>query len=256
MKISIITVTYNSQKYIKDCIQSIKLQKQHYNNIEHIIIDGGSTDGTLSIIENNSYQPNILISENDNGIYDAMNKGINLSTGDVIGFLNSDDFYANNNVLAKIGYIFANNFAIDACYADLIYVSPDDISNNVRYWKSKKFVPGSFSKGWCPPHPTFFVRRSIYEKYGKFNLDYHYSSDTELMMRFLENYKIKINYLPEVWVKMRLGGVTNKNIKNILLQNLEILNALKKNKLSANPIKFFFYKILLRTPQFFQRANT
>jgi len=250
MKISIITVTYNSALFVNYCLDSVKLQK--YENIEHIVVDGASTDKTLSLLNARRDQIHVLVSEKDKGIYDAMNKGINLAKGDIIGFLNSDDIYASNKVLSKVASLFNNNPMLDACYADLIYVDQFDISKTVRYVKSRKFEEGLFLKGWCPPHPTFFVRRSIYDRLGKFDLNYRIASDVDLMMRFLEKYKIKSRYINEVWVKMRMGGTTNKSLKNIWLQNIEILNSFDKNSISLNLVRFFLYKFISR---FFQFVN-
>ena len=160
MKISIITVTFNSVSVINDCLISVRSQK--YKDIEHIIIDGSSTDGTLSLLESKRDQFATLISEDDTGIYDAMNKGIQKSTGDIIGFLNADDFYTNNEVISKVVSIFKKDKLLEACYGDLIYVDQLDTSKVIRYWKSSKFESGYFSKGWCPPHPTFFVKCSVY----------------------------------------------------------------------------------------------
>tara|TARA_A100001015_G_C15041426_1_gene739902 strand:- start:3219 stop:3899 length:681 start_codon:yes stop_codon:yes gene_type:complete len=218
--------------------------------IEHIMIDGASTDSTMSILKKNQSHSTKLISEPDKGIYDAMNKGINLADGDIIGFLNSDDFYANNEVLSKVSGIFKNNPLVDACYSDLIYVDKLTTSKTIRYFKSCSFIPGLFSIGWCPPHPTFFVRRSIFKKYGNFDLNFKIASDVDLMMRFLEVNKIQSLYIPEVWVKMRMGGVTNKSLKNILLQNWEIINSIKKNGLSISFLSFFINKIISRTRQY------
>ena len=152
---------------MKDCINSVA--NQNYDKKEHIVIDGDSKDSTMSILKQNQNHLTKLISEPDKGIYDAMNKGINLADGEIVGFLNSDDFYANNEVLSKVANIFKSNPLLDACYSDLIYVDRHTASNTIRYFKSSSFVPGSFSKGWCPPHPTFFVRRSIFKKYGNFD---------------------------------------------------------------------------------------
>jgi len=253
LKVSVITITHNSDSTINDCLASVKLQK--YNHIEHIIVDGGSTDQTLSILNSNIAQIAVLISEPDRGIYDAMNKGINIATGDIICFLNSDDFYENNEVIYKAVKEFKKDPSLDACYADLIYVDKFDISKTVRYVKSGEFKEGLFSKGWCPPHPTFFVRRSVYERFGNFDLNYHLASDVELMMRFLEVQKINARYIPELWIKMRLGGITNKNFKNILIQNKEVLHALKNHNLSVNWISFFINKIINRGLQFLKRPK-
>ena len=253
MKVSIITVTFNSISVINDCLDSIS--SQEYDNIQHILIDGASTDGTLSILESKNSQINILISKPDNGIYDAMNKGIKIATGDIIGFLNSDDFYPNNKVISKVVKEFEKDSFLDACYSDLIYVDQFNISKTIRYVKSSKFQEGLFSKGWCPPHPTFFVRRSVYKKFGNFDLSYKLASDVDLMMRFLEKYKIKSKYIPEVWVKMRMGGVTNKNLKNIWLQNKEIIHSFNKNNLPVNLLKFLILKIISRIAQLFKRPS-
>lgn len=251
MKISIITVTYNCELVLSDCLNSVASQK--YKNIEHIIIDNASTDGTISLLNAKRDQLALLVSEKDEGIYHAMNKGIKLATGDIIGFLNSDDFYINNEVISKVASEFKKEISLEACYSDLVYVNKNYTSKIVRYFKSCEFKKGLFSKGWCPPHPTFFVRKSVYEKYGNFNLDYCLAADVELMMRFFEVHKIKSHYIPEVWVKMRMGGTTNKSLKNILIQNLEILNSLKKNGLRANPVIFFLYKLISRAIQFLKR---
>lgn len=251
MKISIITVTLNSSSVIESCLESVK--NQTYDNIEQIVIDGKSTDDTLSILKSKPYKISTLISEPDNGIYDAMNKGIQNATGDIVGFLNSDDFYENNYILSKVVKLFENNLYIDACYSDLIYVDQNNTSKIVRLVKSSKFKEGLFTKGWCPPHPTFFVRRSVYKKFGNFDLSYRFASDVDLMMRFLEKYKIKSKYIPEVWVKMRIGGITNKSIKNIFIQNKEILKSFNKNKIRINLLKFFIYKIISRLIQRFKK---
>ncbi len=251
MKISIITVTFNSFSFINDCLASVKEQK--YDDIEHIIIDGASTDGTLSLLESKREQFGALISKPDKGIYDAMNKGIEIASGNIIGFLNSDDFYANNDILSKVANIFKNNPSLDACYADLIYTDQNDISKDIRYWKSSKFTPGLFSKGWCPPHPTFFVRSSVYEQFGNFNLNYRIASDVELMMRFIEVHKINVRYIPELWIKMRMGGTTNNSFKNIFIQNKEVLHALDSHNLSNNWLSFFLHKIISRSLQFLKK---
>jgi len=248
MKISIITVTFNSISFINDCLNSVEEQK--YDDVEHIIIDGASTDGTLSLLKSKQKQFKALISEPDKGIYDAMNKGLKIAKGDIICFLNSDDFYINENVLSKVVKIFKNDPDLDACYSDLIYVEQYNTSRIVRYWKSCEFKSDLFSKGWCPPHPAFFVRRSIYQKFGNFNLRYRIASDVELMMRFLEVNKIKSNYIPETWIKMRVGGASNKNIINIYRSNKEVLYALKSHKLPHNFMSFFINKFISRGLQY------
>lgn len=256
MKISIICVCLNSQETIYDCLFSIS--NQTYRDFELIIIDGNSTDKTLSIINNFKKEiPKIkILSEKDQGIYDAMNKGIKIADGEIIAFLNSDDFYCNKDVLNQIFKIFDNNPKIDCCYSDLVYVERKKPKKKIRYWKSKYYINGSFSKGWMVPHPTFFARKSIYDKYGRFNLKYKFASDVDLMIRFFEVKKINFKYIPKIFIYMRLGGITNQSIKNIYLQNIEILRSLRSHNLQSNLFVFFFFKIFHRFKQyFFKRSN-
>ena len=250
IKISVITVCYNSATTIKDTITSIA--SQSYPSVEHIIVDGASKDSTMEIVKASSSVTN-FISEPDNGIYDAMNKGIGMVTGDVIGTLNADDFYADENVLAEVAKIFENP-EIDACYADLVYVAQTDTQKILRYWKSRVFSPGLFKRGWMPAHPTFFVRRHLYEELGGFDLEYELQADFELTMRFLEIYRINAVYIPRIIVKMRIGGASNQSLSNIIKGNIEAYRACKKNHLSILPI-FNLLKILSRVPQFFKRPQ-
>lgn len=252
MKISIITVTFNSASVIEHCLMSI--ENQSYKNVEQIIIDGASSDKTIDILNRHAKNISVLLSKPDKGIYHAMNKGLSLATGDIIGILNSDDFYNNNEVLSNVIKVFKEDPLLDACYADLLYVGRTDVSRIVRYWKSNQFCPGSFSKGWCTPHPTLFIRRSIYEKYGNFNVNYQIAADVDLTMRFFEVNKIRVHHVPEIWVKMRVGGVSNKNLKNIFIQNIEILKALKSYGLETNFIRFFFNKLFIKAKQFLHRS--
>jgi len=249
LKISIITVCFNSAETISDTIHSVA--SQDYPNIEHIVVDGGSTDGTLNIIAN---APSVtrFVSEPDKGIYDAMNKGIEMASGDVIGILNADDFYVNEFVLNQIARVF-NSKDVDACYADLVYVKETDTSNVVRYWKSQPFKPGLFLKGWMPAHPTFFVRKSVYQQHGLFNLNYRIAADVEMLFRLLEVKQINTVYLPETIIKMRLGGTTNKSLKNIQKQNQEVLMILDAYYDRISRIHFFVSKILNRCQQFLSR---
>lgn len=251
MNISIITVVYNCVSVINDCLSSVS--GQSYPDIEHIVIDGASADGTLDVLQAHLRQLAVLVSEPDAGIYDAMNKGIVCATGDIIGFLNSDDFYAHDRVLEDVAQHFADDPMLDACYSDLMYVKQFDTSRTVRYWQSNGFVSGAFLRGWCPPHPTFFVRRSIYEQFGGFDLSYRFAADSELMMRFFEVHKIRVKHVPDVWVKMRMGGTTNKNWRNVWIQNQEVLRALRSHGLSANPLVFFAHKLWSRGLQFVRR---
>lgn len=250
--ISIITVCFNSAKTIGHTLQSFR--DQTYVDKEHVVIDGGSIDGTLQVLSVEGQHVAKLISEKDGGIYDAMNKGIRMATGDVIGFINADDFYASPDVLQKVSCIF-NDSTIDACYSDLCYVDKNDASKIIRYWKSSKFQPNTFERGWCPPHPTFFVRRDIYERFGGFDLSYKIAADVELMMRFLEVHNIRVKYIPQVWVNMRTGGTTNRSLNNIFKQNKEILRALKSHDLRSCIIRLIGYKFFSRGLQYFSRPN-
>ena len=250
LKISIITVCYNSAATITDTIESVLTQT--YPNIEYIIIDGASRDGTLDIIHSYRNKIHKIISEPDHGIYDAMNKGIMCSTGDVIGFINADDFYPASDIIEQVIQKFTQSM-VDAVYGDLCYVKSSDPKMVVRYWRSSLFHSGSFGLGWCPPHPTFFVRRYIYEKYGLFDLNITIAADIELMMRFLEIYNISSYYLPIILVKMRLGGTTNRSLRNIIRQNKEVLNALDSHDLTYSWWKFVLSKVWGRGKQFFVR---
>lgn len=246
MRISIITATYNSSPTLENCISSVN--NQTYALIEHIIIDGVSTDNTLEIIKSIPNKITKVISEPDNGIYDAMNKGIRLATGDIIGILNSDDLYCEKVVLEKVVSVFKTT-GVDCVHADLYYVKQNDTNQVVRHWKTCDYVPGAFKKGWHPAHPTFFVRREIYEKYGLFNLDFALAADFELMLRFLERYKISSAYLNEPIVRMRLGGATSKNPKNIYKQNIECYRAFKLNGIKVS-LFYPFYRLLPKLKQF------
>lgn len=248
MKISIITVCYNSAACIADCLRSV--DAQDWSNVEHLIIDGGSSDGTLQVIKGHERSWRRVVSEPDKGIYDAMNKGIGLSTGTVIGFINADDFYASADVLRKVAEVLADP-SLDACHGDLCYVNPEQTGSIVRYWRSSEFRPGLFLRGWCPAHPTFYVRRNVYERFGVFDLHYKIAADVELMMRFMEVHSIKTRYIPEVLVKMRIGGMSNRSWSNVLTQNREILCALKRHGLEPALIPFLTGKLFSRSKQFF-----
>lgn len=252
LKFSIITVVFNNETTIADTVKSVATQT--YPNVEYLVIDGQSTDGTLARLKECGSTVTQLISEPDQGIYDAMNKGIALASGDIIGFINADDFYASPDVLAKVAALFDDS-DIDACYGDLCYVKKDDTSDVVRYWQSSDFRPSAFEMGWCPPHPTFFVRREIYERFGGFDMSYRIAADVELMMRFLEVHQVRTKYLPEVLVKMRMGGTTNRSLSNIVKQNKEILRALRQHGLRASVMRLIGSKLVLRGRQFFVRPK-
>ena len=246
MKFSIITAVFNNERHIGGCIKSVS--SQTYPDIEHIVIDGASTDETLSVID--KYRDKIakVLSEPDKGIYYALNKGIALSSGDVIGALHSDDFYANDRVIEHVAAVFTQKNT-DSCYGDLQYVSKNNPAKVVRHWKASPYTPGKFKYGWMPPHSTFFVRRSAYEKYGRFNTDFKIAADYELMLRLLAKNKISTLYLPEVMVKMRLGGISNKSIGNLLLKSSEDCRAWRVNELKGGCVAVLL-KNLVKIPQF------
>ncbi len=246
MKITLITVCYNAVATIEDTIRSVN--SQTHPNVEYIVIDGSSSDGTLEILD--TYKSNIskLISEKDNGIYDAMNKGLALANGEVVGFLNSDDIFACSTVLEQVANVFSNP-EVSLCFADLVYVKKNNTEKIVRYWKSSEYIHGAFSRGWSPAHPTFYARKSVYENYGTFNASFKLAADIDLMMRFLEKAKLVSEYVPEVWVKMRMGGETNKSIKNIFNQNMEVIRSLKSQGIIVSLIKYSLLKILNRISQ-------
>lgn len=214
MKISLITVTFNSSKTLRDTICSVL--QQTYLDIEYILIDGMSNDETVDIIK--EYEPRFgkrmcWVSEKDNGLYDAMNKGFRMATGDVVGIINSDDLLAESTAIEKVMKTFTDHRQADAVYADLYYVAQTDTSKIIRHWISGKQRP--FKYGWHPAHPTFYVKREVYQKYGLFDLDFKFAADFELMLRLIEKEHIKLVYLPEPLVRMRLGGTTSKNFTNI-----------------------------------------
>ena len=208
MKISIITATFQSARTLRDTIDSVR--RQSWPDIEHIIVDGGSSDDTLSIVAAADHLSKV-ISEPDRGIYDAMNKGIGMADGEVIGILNSDDFYADERVIQDIVERFRDP-GVDAVYGDLDYIDPNDSSRVTRRWKAGLYPPGSFRWGWMPPHPAFFVRRRLYEQHGGFNLDMGTCGDYELMLRMVHRHGARLAYVPRTLVKMRVGGASNATL--------------------------------------------
>jgi glycosyltransferase len=231
MKLSIITVTYNSEKYIGHCINSVL--SQTFSNVEYIIIDGNSTDQTINIINKYSSKIDIFISEPDNGIYDAMNKGIKLATGDVIGILNSDDIYTDQEVFNDVMSHFLNDTELYVLYGNLFYVEKEDLNKIVRKWTSVSYFNKFFELAFVPPHPALFVHKNVYKQAGLFDLQYKLSGDYEFMLRILKRYNFKSKYIDRWMVKMRLGGASNKSLKNIFDGNKEILRAWKSNGLKA-----------------------
>lgn len=229
MKISIITIAYNSAETIEATIQSVI--SQDYTDVEYIIIDGASKDATMDVVDRYRDQIAVVVSEPDQGIYDAMNKGVARATGEIVGILNSDDFYADNTVLSNVVARF-NESGAEAVYADLVYVERDNPDKVVRYWKSKPYKPGMFRKGWMPAHPTFFLKNECYRTHGTYSTELRSAADYELMLRMLEKHKISAVHLPRVLTKMRVGGQSNVSLKNRIRANKEDRRAWKINGLT------------------------
>ncbi|MDN5286179.1 MAG: glycosyltransferase [Mucilaginibacter sp.] len=245
LKLSLVTVIYNAQDTIGQCIESVI--NQNYPDLEYIIVDGGSTDNTLQIIDKYRQHINILISEPDKGIYDAMNKGIMLATGQIIGMLNADDHFAGNDILRSVANAFEQQSHIDAVYGDL-----DIINQNhkiIRKWRSRPCTSASFNLGFMPPHPTFYCRRSLFDKIGLYSLEYGSAADYELMVRLMYLHKIKSLYLNKVMVNMRAGGVSSKNLKSRIKAWRFDLKAMQQNKITF-PILTLILKPLRKIVQF------
>ena len=248
MTVSIITATYNAGNTLESAILSVI--NQTHPHIEYILIDGGSTDQTLSIAE--TYKPFIqhFISEPDQGIYDALNKGLEMATGDVIGFLHADDLLDDDTTIESIVEEFERTKA-DAIYGDLEYVQFQHPDKVVRYWQSKAFKPSLLRAGWMPPHPTLFIKTQVFKEIGGFKLDYKIAADYDFILRFFSNGKYAAEYIPMVITRMRLGGTSNKSLKNIWIKSKEDLRALKQNK--AGNVLSVLWKNVSKLPQFLKR---
>jgi glycosyltransferase involved in cell wall biosynthesis len=250
VKVSIITVCLNSVATIEDTIKSVLAQD--YRDIEHIVVDGGSADGTLDILKKYHDRINKYISEPDKGVYDAMNKGIRLSTGDIVATLNSDDVYADETIVSRMVEFIRRN-GLDAAYGDLVYTDPNNTNYVTRFWKAGEYKSGAFCYGWVIPHPTFFCRKQIFERYGYFNDNFRIAADFELMLRFIEKHRITVGYLPEVVVKMRAGGQANV-LQGIIRGNWEIIRSFRLNGLRLSPW-FFVIKPIAKVSQLFRRPS-
>lgn len=248
IKISVITAVYNCKRTIAQAIDSVL--SQSHPVVEYIVIDGASTDGTLAVLEPYRSQLDVLISERDDGIYDALNKGIKCATGDVIGFLHADDVFEDNNVLSKVAATF-HDPAVDAVYGDLVYVRHSDINQVIRYWKSGNYDSATLSRGWMPPHPTFYVRRSVYERLGGFDTRYRIAADYDTVLRFLAVGKIRAIYIPEIFVRMRAGGISNRSLKTIYRKSREDIDVLRRNKVGG--VITLLFKNFRKISQFWSR---
>ena len=236
LKVSIITVVRNNKETIKYAIDSVL--NQTYKDIEYIVVDGASTDGTVEVVKSCGGKISKFISEPDNGIYNAMNKGILLATGSIVGILNSDDFYIDEFVIEKVVKEFDEK-GVDSVYADLVFVNPNNLEKTIRYYDSSHFNPSRFAYGWTPAHPTFFVKKEIYDKYGVFRTDFKIAADFDILARFLYTQKISYSYMQEVLVKMRVGGVST-SFSSIWINSIEALKACKNNGIKTNIFKILF----------------
>lgn len=250
IKISIVTAVYNRADCIGDAIRV--LQSQTLSNFEHIVIDGGSTDDTLHILRRSLDERSVLISEADNGIYDALNKGLALATGDVVGFLHSDDFYADQHVLKDVAEAFSDPL-VDAVYGDLDYVAKSDTSRIVRHWRSGEFNQTKLKHGWMPPHPALFLRRAVIESWGSFDTSLKIAADYDAILRYFTKGKVNPTYIPRVLVKMRLGGDSNRTLAKIWLKTREDYIALRRNKVGG--IWTLLNKNFRKVSQFWLRST-
>lgn len=234
MKFSVITACYNSATTIADTIRTVA--SQNYREVEHIFVDGGSTDGTLDIIEAARGPNSKLIPGPDKGIYDALNKGLAASTGDLVGFLHADDMYADESVISRIVDEFRSD-SLDAVYGDVAFVRRDDIGRIVRVYDSGRFRPSRIAWGWMPAHPALFLSRRIFERFGGFKTDYRIAADFEFVARIFSAPGFKYRYLPQVLIKMRMGGISTKGWRSTLTLNKEVLRACRENGINTNYLK-------------------
>ena len=246
-KLSIITATYNCNDTISDCLSSLRSQQDV--DFEHVVIDGQSVDGTQETLISYSDQISILLCESDDGLYDALNKGIDLSKGEVLGFLHADDVYSNSKVLSVISEMF-DDPNVMAVYGDLLYVKKSDISCITRRWVSSKFTPSKLFDGWMPPHPALFLRRSLYDKYGLFDKRYRISADYDFILRVFSQLNTEqVRYLPMVLVKMRTGGLSNRSMTNLLRKSWEDYQIIRKHRVGS--VGMLLRKNLSKLSQFF-----
>ncbi|NKI36444.1 glycosyltransferase [Wenzhouxiangella sp. XN79A] len=251
MKISVITATYNVAGTVQDCLDSVR--GQGHGNVEHVVVDGASSDGTVELLEGHRDRIDRFVSEPDRGIYDALNKGVAMASGDVVGFLHADDVFSGSSVLSRVAGAFADD-AVGAVYGDLQYVKSDDIGGVIRHWRSGEFVPARLRWGWMPPHPTLYVRRSWYERLGGFDLGYSIAADYQWMLRLLSQDDLRVAYIPEVLVKMRVGGASNRSLKNIVRKSREDLRAMRETGVGAlGGVGALVWKNVSKVGQFVKR---
>lgn len=248
LKISVITAVHNNRETISAALDSALGQSGV--DIELVVIDGGSTDGTLEVLRSYADRLHVLVSEPDRGIYDALNKGIQRASGEVVGFLHSDDLFADAGVLSRIAAAFADP-GVGAVYGDLLYVRKDNPDQVVRYWRSGEFSGRRLGWGWMPPHPTLYIRRHVYEQHGLFDTSFRIAADYDFILRTLGQNRVGVCYIPEVLVKMRVGGASNRSLSNIMRKSSEDLRALRRNGVGG--LGALLWKNLSKLPQFLRR---
>lgn len=251
MKISIVTAVYNRADTIGDAIKSV--QSQSYQMVEHLVQDGISTDGTLSQISRLANESTRLVSESDSGIYDALNRGISRATGDIVGVMHSDDFFAHDRVLERVADALSDP-GVDGVYGDLHYVASDDPRRIVRNWRSGSFVPSRLGRGWMPPHPTLYLRREVFELWGLYDTQFRIAADYDAMLRYLVKGQIRLAYIPEVLVKMRVGGESNRSLERIFRKSYEDLAAIRRNGVGG--VRTLAWKNFSKIGQFMHNENS
>ncbi|MFG6511430.1 MULTISPECIES: glycosyltransferase family 2 protein [unclassified Sulfitobacter] len=250
MQISIVTAVFNRVSTIADALRSVEVQS--YQNVEHIIQDGGSTDGTLDVIRQFSSSSPKLVSEPDGGIYDAINKGISRASGNIIGLMHSDDFFADDLVLERVAEAFRDRH-VDGVYGDLDYVSASNTGKIVRHWRSEPYHADLLKRGWMPPHPTLYLRREVFDRWGLYDTSMRIAADYEAMLRYLVRGDIRLAYIPEVLVKMRVGGESNRSLSRILRKSREDYTALQRHGVGG--INSLLFKNFSKVEQFFPRKG-
>ena len=246
MKISIITAVYNRATTLTNSIDSV--QSQSYGNTEHVLVDGASSDGSVELIQERLRSQDLFVSERDKGIYDALNKGLKMATGDVIGLVHSDDYLADSHVLRDVAHALSQP-GVDGVYGDLQYVSKDDTSKVIRHWESGEYHISKLKRGWMPPHPTLFLKREVIEQWGGYDTNLRIAADYDAMLRYLQKGKIQLAYIPRVLVKMRVGGESNQSLKKIIQKSREDIVALRNNGVGG--FGTLIFKNLSKVKQFF-----
>ena len=248
LQISVITAVLNRVKTLGDSLRSV--HEQSWSDVEHIVVDGGSTDGTLDVIDRHKSGIAKLSSSADKGPYHALNKGISYASGDVVGFMHADDMFASTSALERVAHAFEDP-AVGAVYGDLVYVRKEDSSQVIRYWRAGQYQRDQLTLGWMPPHPTFYVRRELYQRYGDFNTRYKIAADYDHMLRLLWRGRVQAAYIPEVLVRMRMGGISNGSVFNILNKSREDYSAMRENGIGG--LQTLLLKNVSKLPQFMVR---